>query len=174
MKIFLSFLTLALLATSASAYTPSAASAYRGDRSDATHFKYHLGSMLQEAHNTAICVYDYTKVGGVVGDIALYQTDAKTLCKLPSKAIIRNGLIDVVTAPTSGGSATIAVKAQSAGDIIAATAKASFTGKLDTVPVGTAATAIKLTAERQIYATVAVSALTAGKFRVFIDYVLSE
>lgn len=174
MRLVLALLALVLFAPSATAYTPSASSAYALDRlpGQPPARKYHLGSTLREAHNTLVCVWDYAKTGGAAGDHLLYQTDAKTLCKLPDNSVVRNGLIDVITTLVGVGS-TMAIKIQSAGDIKAATAVASFTGLMDTVPVGTAATAIKLTAERQVYATVA-SAFSAGKFRVFIDYVLSE
>lgn len=107
--------------------------------------------------------YDFAVHGGAIGDIPLELT-------LPDNAIITGGFVDVLTAPLSAGSATVALKIQSAGDLIAATAKASFTGLLAIVPVNTAATAIKLTEERTLTVTVATAALTAGKFNIFLTY----
>ena len=109
-------------------------------------------------------LYDFDLHGGAVTDIDLGIT-------VPKGTIIRGGIIHVVRAPTSAGSATVAFKLQSAGDIMAATAKASLTAGLlkDTVPVNTAATAILLTADRTLYATIGTAALTDGKIRGFLD-----
>lgn len=114
-----------------------------------------------------------TQGGSSAADIALLDSDGKAAI-LPSGAIIKQVLISTVTAPTSTGSATIALKAQSAGDLKAATAIASYTGLIAGVPVGTAATMFKLTAARTIYATVAVADLTAGVINVFIEYYLTD
>jgi hypothetical protein len=111
--------------------------------------------------------FDYAEHGGAVGDIALDL-------KLPDNAIVYQGLIDVVTDPTSGGSATVALKIEGSADLLAATAIASVTGQLDTVPDGTAANVVKLTAERTLTVTVTTAALTAGKFHVYLTYFLSE
>lgn len=98
---------------------------------------------------------------------------------LPDNAIIRDSLVDVVTTFTSAtDAATIALHTQTAGDIVAAVAISAGSNPWDAglhagVPVGTAATSIKLTAAREITATVAVEDLTAGVLVVFIDYVLS-
>lgn len=129
--------------------------------------KYSLGTVLRQAHNTAVGVYDFSATGGAQGDHEVGIT-------LPDNAIVTDVLFDVVTAPTSGGSATVAFKVQSAGDLKAATAIASWTGLLDGVPVSSAATAIKLTAQRKVYATIATADLTAGKIKVFVEYVVSE
>ncbi|NEQ52171.1 MAG: hypothetical protein F6K11_18860 [Leptolyngbya sp. SIO3F4] len=111
--------------------------------------------------------YDFAQHGGDVGDIALDL-------KLPNNAIVYQGLIDVVTDPTSGGSATVALKIEGAADLLSATAIASVTGLLDTTPDGTATNAVKTTAERTLTVTVATAALTAGKFHVYLVYFLSE
>lgn len=114
---------------------------------------------------------------------------------LPTKAIITNAFIDVITTFTSAtDAATIAVKAQTAGDLTAAIAisdasnvwdaglhgcvagsYAEATVAGDTAVADAARKAgsyIKLTAEREIVATVAVEALTAGKAMVYVEYVI--
>lgn len=111
--------------------------------------------------------YDFAVHGGVVGDIPL-DLD------LPANAVVYDGLIDVVTAPTSGGSATVALKLEGTADLLAATAIASVTGQLDTVPDGAGANAVKTTAKRTLTVTVATAALTAGKMNIFLKYYLSE
>jgi hypothetical protein len=118
-------------------------------------------------------LYDFSVSGGAVGAISLLDENGKAAV-IPNKAIITDSMIDVITAPTSGGSATIALGANTTTDLKAATAIASYTGIVAGVPVGTAATAVKTTADRTVTATIAVAALTAGKFYVMVEYILSE
>ena len=134
-----------------------------------------LGTLLfREQVHTLKATYDFAKQGGVQGAIQLLGPDGKP-AKLPKGAIVRDCLIDVLTAPTSGGGATIALgTGQTATDLKAATAIASYTGLVACVPVGSAATALKLTADRTPIATVATADLTNGKINVLIHYELSD
>lgn len=134
-----------------------------------------LGTTLfREQIHTLKATYDFAKQGGAVSAIQLLGPDGKAAV-LPKGAIVRDCLIDVLTAPTSGGGATIALgTGQAATDLKAATAIGSYTGLVTCVPVGTAATAIKLTADRTPTATIATAALTAGKINVLIHYELSD
>lgn len=97
--------------------------------------------------------------------------------RLPKGAIVYNAFADVLTACTSGTSAaTIAVTTEGAGDIFAAAAVSgapwSTTGRKQAVPdIATVGDYKKMTAEREVTVTIAVEALTAGKFDVFIFYV---
>jgi hypothetical protein len=112
--------------------------------------------------------YEFALDGGAVGDITL-RGDA-----LPSGAIITDALLHVDTAVTSGGAATLAIKVESAADINAADAVAgapwSTTGAKRADFTATSAP-IKTTNIRNIVATVATAALTAGKFSVLVHYV---
>jgi len=125
---------------------------------------------LENKKEVAYFEYDFAKEGGAVGDITLRGA------QLPKGAIIKEGIVDVETAVVSGGAATIALKLNSAGDVLAATGKASFSlnATLDVVPDGTAANSVKLTANKRLAATVAVAALTAGKFTVALEYVVTR
>lgn len=125
--------------------------------------------------------YNFAKTGGAIGTQNLaYPNDpsvpgASTSMQLPKNALVFGCYIDVITAPTSGGSPTIALSTgQSAGDLKAATAFGSFTGIVACIPVGTAATAIKMTADRTMTVTIATAALTGGVFNVHVQYVLSD
>jgi len=114
---------------------------------------------------------------------------------LPTKAIITNAWVDVITTFTSAtDAATIALKAQNAGDLTAAIAISDASNVWDaglhgclpgsyaeaTVAGDTAildaarkaASFIKLTAERELIATVAVEALTAGKAVIYVEYTI--
>lgn len=118
---------------------------------------------------------------------------------VPDNAVILNAWIDVVTTFTDGAddSATIAIHVQSAGDLVAAIAISDATsvwaegihGTLVNNPaLGAdaahdtalevialyAATKIKTTAEREITATVADDALSAGKLHVIVEYVITS
>ncbi len=125
-------------------------------------------SGLDNDVDVAYFQYDFSKQGGAVGDI-LVGGDS-----IPQNAVIRRGMIDVQTAATSGGLATIAVSAVNAADVLGATAVASFSlnAMLDVVPVNTAATSIRAASAdiKQIKITVAVAALTAGVFTVALEY----
>lgn len=111
--------------------------------------------------------YDFAVHGGAIGDISLANDS------LPDDAIILDGMIEVKTALVGSG-ATVALKALASEDILAATAITSFTlaALLDVVPVGSAATVIKMTASGGLTMTVATAALTAGRFVVHLRYVL--
>lgn len=118
---------------------------------------------------------------------------------IPTKAIITDAWIDVVTTFTDGDTdaATIALTLQSAGDLVAAIAIADASNVWDAGIRGTlinnpnlgndaahdtalevialhAATKLKLTAVREVVATVAIAALTAGKANIYIEYFISD
>lgn len=119
--------------------------------------------------------YDFAVDGGAVSTITLRSASSDSNGNdIPSGAIITGGYIEVDTAVTSGGSATIAVNSEGAGDLQAAAAISgapwSTTGRKAIVPVFTAATGVKTTARRNLAITIATAALTAGKFRVVVYY----
>jgi len=115
---------------------------------------------------------------------------------LPTKAIITKFWYDVVTTFTSAtDAATIAYKAQSANDLLSAIAISDASNVHDAglhaglpgypnlgadaghdsqveVAALFAATFIKMTAERELTATVAVEALTAGKAMLYVEYTI--
>lgn len=131
--------------------------------------------LMKETLRSVEFTYKYASQGGAIGTIPLLSVSDGLQSHLPKNAIIRNCVIDVVTAPV-GTSATIAFgTGQSATDLKAATAITSLTvGLVACIPVGTAGTAIKLTADTSPYITVATTALTAGEIHVIVDYSLSN
>jgi hypothetical protein len=132
-----------------------------------------LAEVVHHQHGCLQAVWDFSVQGGAVGDIDLLDVFGKKAL-LPSGALIRDIAVHVETLVTSGGAATLALKSEGAADLLGATAVASFAANanLDGVPVGTAATVVRLTAERTLKLTVAVTALTAGKVHAFVDYVV--
>ena len=140
-----------------------------------TAYKYNKGRLISNSMSCVKGVYDFSKVGGAIGSFNLVDDDGNPVV-IPSGALILNAFAFVYTAATSGGSATIALTAESAGDLLAATAVASFSAsaKLQGVPdFGTLADSVLTTAARNLQATVAVAALTAGKVEVYVFYVLT-
>lgn len=101
---------------------------------------------------------------------------------LPDNAIILGGGMEILTTFTSATDAgTVALHAQSANDLVTATAISSGTfwdavaykGIVPTaLELGGVATAIKLSAAREITFTVAVEALTAGKIVGWVFYTI--
>lgn len=125
-----------------------------------------------EAMRCVAARYDFAVHGGAVGAIGLRVS-------LPSGAVVVNSELRVRTAPTSGGSATIALGIEGAADIVAATAIGSApwstTGlKLGIPDFATVADQFITTAVREITATIGTAALTAGVFDVYIWYVMNE
>lgn len=118
-------------------------------------------------------VYDFAVQGGAISTINLKDLQGDDV-KLPAGAIIRQVLIDVVTPLTSGGLATVKLSANSSGDLLGAVAFNSVVALYPGIPVGTAATMVKLTAERSLSLGVAVAALSAGKLNIFIEILHAE
>jgi hypothetical protein len=116
--------------------------------------------------------YDFAVDGGAISTINLRGDDS-----IPAGAIIIDGYIDVITPLASGGAATIALTSQeAAGDVVAATAVATWTaGRKNVLPASasgsvTASTKIKTTAARVAQIVIAAAALTAGKFELVLEY----
>ena len=99
---------------------------------------------------------------------------------IPAKAIITRAWYQVVTGFTSASSntGTIAVSLESAGDVKAAVAvsDASYSGAgyNEGIQDGTAAHFVQASVERELVATVAIAALTAGKLILHVEYALGE
>lgn len=159
-----------------------------GSQTPGVFSRYSLGTQIVTNQKKVVrCTYDFAQVGGA---IAAINMRASTLlpgevtlqpCRLPKGALITAAYMDTITTLTSGGSATVAISSgEAAGDLLAALAytDGKFTGAAShpaaMIPVGTAATAFKLTADRIPTVTVAVATLTAGKFYVIIEYDLSQ
>lgn len=113
--------------------------------------------------------YSFAVDGGAVGTIALSGATG-----IPSGAIILAAYIEVVTPPTSGGAATIAVQVESAADVQAAAAVSGAPWSTAGVKLSSARTfaaaPVKTTADRDISIVIATAALTAGAFRIYVVY----
>jgi hypothetical protein len=114
--------------------------------------------------------YDFAVEGGAIGTIGLAGATI-----IPLGAVIMGGFVDVITPPTSGGGATIAIQVEGANDIVNAAAISgapwSTTGRKSVIPAYTGATSVKTTAARDISAVIATATLTAGVFDVYLAYI---
>jgi len=92
---------------------------------------------------------------------------------IPDNAIVIDGHVDVISAVTSDGSATVAIHLVNANDLLAATAKASLGAKAQ-LPMAVDTTPIKLEAAKAVTVTVGTAALTAGKINGYIIWIEGE
>ncbi len=124
---------------------------------------------LENRKYVAYFGYDFAKDGGALGDITLRGGS------LPSGAVVNNSVVDVQTALTSGGAATVAMKLKDAADVKAAAVLTSYTAGVKAgVPNGVATNAIKTTASGGVVMSIAVAALTAGKMVVALEYFITD
>lgn len=184
-------LSLCMLVVTACSMLPAFAGTNAGEYAAEYNFsrgagfqKYQLGKQIFENQVRTLKVqFDFSKRGGAIG---AYQLDEPATpgfagapagtATLPKNAVVVGCYIDVITPGATSASGTVAISTgQGAGDLKVAAGAATYTaGILACVPVGTAATAIKLTADSKPTATIAVGAITALKMNVIIQYVLSD
>ena len=128
-----------------------------------------------QAMRIARATYDFSVDGGAVSDIGLRVT-------LPDNAIVTRAWYEVITTLESiGDDATIAltIHHDDVAGIVAATAINAGgdiwdAGNYDCIQDGTtAAYSEKCTAARELIATIGVEAVTAGKFVLFCEYVVT-
>lgn len=118
--------------------------------------------------------YDFAVHGGAVGQIDL-ATSAKSL--LPVGAVVTGVHYKVITAPTSGGSATIAIGDVASGArYLAATAFDNAAYAINNVAAAAIGVPMNITAANngKFAITIATAALTAGKIKFFVSYLVPK
>lgn len=112
--------------------------------------------------------YSFAADGGAIGTVALMGA-----ALIPNNAVIVATLINVLTIPTSGGAATVALGVEADGDQQAAAAISgapwSTTGWKWATQTFTTAPDVT-TAARDISMAIATAALTAGVIDVYVFY----
>lgn len=141
-----------------------------------------LGTLLKQGGSTDVgrdgvepkkvlrVTYDYAVNGGSTAAAIDLGDD------LPDNAVITRSWIDVISS-ASGSGTSIYLSTETAQDVLPYTAITSVTGgaRIEGVSTGTAATMKKMSAARPVLLTISGSnGLTAGKFAVFIEYVVSH
>jgi hypothetical protein len=124
---------------------------------------------LESKKGVCYSEYDFAKDGGAISAIALRGN------VLPAGAVVTGGIVDVETAITSAGLATLALHLSAAGDILSACDKGNFPADGQLLlgmwgpmvkPVGPFTTAKTPTL------TIAAFTVTAGKFTVALEYMI--
>lgn len=176
---FLSIFLVLLLSVTSFAHT-TAEQEYALNRINGTTIKHGLGTRIRENVQTAIGKYSYAVQGGssaasiyLLKD--LLSTNSTNRLTIPDNAVIKQVYIDVLT-NLGGASANVLLNLQGSGDLKGSTAATSFTttSVIAGTPINTAATMIKLTADRQPYITLTGGDLSAGIMNVYIDYVIGD
>ncbi len=134
-----------------------------------------VATQLAKVPNVVKATYDFSVLGGAVGTLVLLGDDGLPVI-IPDNAIIKQAYFEILTAFTStGNNGTIALQSNAAGDLLATVdADTLITGMNDGIPVNTAATMIKLTADRQLKMVIATNAILTGKMDLFVEYVLGQ
>lgn len=113
--------------------------------------------------------YDFATDGGAIGAITLRGD------KLPSGAVVLSTLVKVDTAVTTAASGTVALGINSTTDVRTAVVPGSGVDISATgVKLGAhtrAAAPLVLSADKDVVATVATGAITAGRFSVLVEYI---
>lgn len=143
------------------------------NKMNSTAQKVRLGELVKAQKGSVIAIYDFAVLGGAVGAKNLLDENGVTV-ELPDNAVITNVLIDIITPIVStGNNGTVALGANTANDLLLAVDGDTLSGVAAGIPVGTAATAVKLTAARTLTMTIGTNAFTAGKFAVLVDFAQS-
>lgn len=115
--------------------------------------------------------YSFATDAGAIGTIILRSASGA----IPIGSYIVEAFMDVTTGFTTGTAATAALQVEAANDLQTATivsgAPYSTTGLKALVPVFTAATMIKTTADRAPSMVIATGTITAGVLHLVIFYV---
>lgn len=119
---------------------------------------------LEQKVNKYTLEWDYARDGGAVGDIAFRGP------QIPSGFRVTSAFVECLTSLTCGDDGTVSIKMNAGEDLLADSAYSGYTADTCTagVPVMTAASSVKATADRTVYLTVAGHALTAGKIRLVL------
>lgn len=112
--------------------------------------------------------YDFANDGGAVGTIKLG--------KFEQKCLVRKASVHVLTACTSGGSATVKIGTSTGDDdaFLDTTSGAVGSLTLNAVVEETAGQSLIVAADEDVEMVIAVAALTAGKIRVYVEYILVD
>lgn len=116
--------------------------------------------------------YDFALEGGdhLIPFIPIRAAIGET-ASLPDGAVVISAYLEILTPPTSAGSATIKIGIQSDDDaFLAATAFDDGAFASNTITSLSNALPLKALADEPVNITIGTAALTAGKFNVYVEY----
>ena len=128
-------------------------------------------------HRVARATYDFTEYGGTIGDKGLGVM-------LPDNAIVTRAWYEVLTTCTSegadAGTGALSIPVDDVAGLLAAIAISDVSNPWDAghhecIQTGTAANfSEKCTTGRELTFTIAVQNFTAGKFILWVEYIVSD
>lgn len=125
-----------------------------------------------DKNQSKMLVFDFDGTSLGTGAVTLTAADGVTAQTIPSGAILKSWFIDVTTPFTSDGSATLSLGITGTADaLIGATAFNNAALVAATAGWEFAAKGAKTDATKSVIATIGTAALTAGRFKLYIEYV---
>lgn len=137
-----------------------------------------LDKVLNQKVGCIKLTYDFAVNGGAVSTITLLDENGN-IPVLPINTIITQAYMHTITPVIStGNNGTMALQVNAANDLLSAvdadTYPLNANHPTTLIAVGTAVTMIITTAARSVQLVIGTNAFTAGKFNVFIHFVLSD
>lgn len=120
-----------------------------------------LGGFLADKSGHAILTYDFANDAGAIGSLNLGEAK--------QKMVIKNAYAHVVTACTSGGSATVAIGTTDDADGILDTTSGAVANLVADAVLFEATDKLFLDVGDKVVLAIATAALTAGKIAVHFD-----
>ena len=131
-----------------------------------------IGNSETDKNQSKMLVFDFDGSSLGVGAVTLTAADGVTAQTIPANAILKSWFIDVSQAFTSDGSATLSLGIAGTADaLIGATAFNNAALVAATAGWEFAAKNAKTDAAKSVIATIGTAALTAGRFKLYIEYV---
>lgn len=190
MKKFLVFGIIALFASFSLAHITQDEEYILNQQMGPAAHKARLGTLVNKTKNLLVAKYSYAVQGGSTSaEISLITDlrDAKSYAKLPDNAVVVNGWLEILTAPVAiGDTATtnfsIAGNVGKSADIFASTAGTLLTAGrfIQGVQTGATTTFLKMSVsggsvvKMNIASANGTSGLTAGKWNLYLEYMLGD
>lgn len=131
-----------------------------------------IGNSETDANQSKMLVFDFDGSSLTTGAVTLTAADGITAQTIPAGAILKSWFIDVTQAFTSAGSATISLGITGTADaLIGATAFNNAALVAATAGWEFAAKGAKTDGAKSVIATIGTADLTAGRFKLYIEYV---
>lgn len=141
--------------------------------------KIKLGSQLVDNKIQVLrAILDVSAIGGANSGSSYTLKDPEGGdATLPDNAVVRQVFIDTITAGASGSGSMPQISFGTDSPPVnfkAATDMTTYTGLVAGIPVGTAASAVKMSADTAVAAKVTQGSLSSGKIDLLIEYLISE
>ena len=131
-----------------------------------------IGNSETDKNQSKMLVFDFDGSSLDVGAVTLTAADGVTAQTIPANAILKSWFIDVTDAFTSAGSATLALGITGTADaLVGATAFNNAALVAATAGWEFASKGAKTDGAKSVIATIGTAALTAGRFKLYIEYV---